>query len=181
MELKIYKASNEIFQEAVRTIPIIPLSGHLEFLAEGLDKGDIDYAIRCKKAKIVGNSSVDLRYDYHSGLFYFSNIAFSGEDNRTFIRGGRIGRINIRMESLDSSAFEKFRREYFDSLVINGYQLNNGHLWLSYRTIGSHEGKGEMPLSTLSFGKDKGIELMLKHPDDENEAIKVWFDRLRKF
>lgn len=197
-------ASQELFLEALETLPIPPEYGDLSFVADGIRLGyvlgpeiqpeEVDYLIECQKRGILPFSELKFEYKSRDGHFTPTDSLFAkGEghhperkraSHKSLLSGGRFNTLtfDIGPHGEGKAGLQNFKEEILGSLIEEGYQIHEGELWLTtWRSHGYTDGYRED--TGFHFGTDrwnKGIHLKLGSglSNEAKTNLIGWFDRL---
>lgn len=201
--MKINNSSQELFQEAVRTLHLQPEYAEISMVARGVslpkrgeEAGEAErrYISECVENNIIPFSESKLYYGRREGLFVpraergidirlYEELSDQGRKEAVdmMLKGGKPSRIKFEMEQdvlihPVQTGFSFFRGEFLDTMVHNGYQLEKGDLWLSQGYSHQHYSEGYRRGGGLSFDVDgirKGLELQLPRTMPEEDNKKL--------
>lgn len=198
----IHKPSQDLYINALRTIPVTPIHAEMTFLAEGLEapftrgqeeiarymqectvKGIVPYSvtnIEIRDGKIFRNeSSVEppTREDSES----LKEAAVFSRFNRT--REHKV-HLNFHIHAQWGS-YDAIRDRYLDQLLNLGYQIGRTELWLSsYHLSGYNDGDYPATKVTINeFTGNEGIKMRLSRDESKVEdldSLRSWFRDLKQ-
>lgn len=156
-KLEIRTSSQELFQDVINSVPLLPEKAELTFLAEGIvlpqyhysrvihNKEENDekrYISECSKKGIIPLSMMELRYSHNRGRFmpeHFSGIIrVPGTESSNYIienaiigliKGGKIHQIDIKIDE-GAHRFEEFKKSLFNNLLEQKYQIYRGTMYV---------------------------------------------------
>ncbi len=180
-EMNITKVSQELFLEAVKTLPIECFRMEFRMFINELvfpknDDNEKKYISACLKNNTIPYSLMKFRYREDKDFFvpddfmiYHDKIS---ESIQKLIEGGKFNELEIKTSA--GSAFENFRKEngFLDLMLSNGYKLANGCIEGNY-------GNSDLTFSSGYMG-GKRFELTLGHKlaDEDREKLVGWFKEL---
>jgi len=194
-EMKIAVVSQELFTEAIRTLPLSPEHVELTMLANGIvpeykeDRRE-EYVAKCLEQDIIPFSGITFEYNEKENLFVPTEqkiVSCEESTTRKAVEGGKFNKLDIKTWIRSpSQSFEDFKKEggFLDLLLENGYQFYYGDIWLNhmhFRGYNAGDSKdGGLVLSAGYIGI-KGLELELWSEIDSGDEKKLvnWFSELK--
>ncbi len=193
------KVSQELFREAVETIPSHIEYAGLEFTYAGIPRFGYEddekkYVSECVQQGVMPFSQLKLNYKSDFKCFILEtsfNENFLGIDrnsteeikNASFngmLKGGKIHSMETLVgDGHNLLKFEDFKEEFLKKFLEAGYHLSGGDFWLSsYHLTGYNQGNYRE--SGMLLEHRKGIELQLeKYPNaDGKQRLVEWFTQL---
>ena len=193
------KVSQELFREAVETIPSHIEYAGLEFVYAGIFKSrckedEEKHVSECIQQGVMPFSQLKLNYKSDFKCFILEtsfNENFLGIDrnsteeikNASFngmLKGGKIHSMETLVgDGHNLLKFEDFKEEFLKKFLEAGYHLSGGDLWLSsYHLTGYNQGNYRE--SGMSLDHRRGIELQLaEFPNiDGKQKLIEWFAQL---
>lgn len=166
--------SEELFAEALRTLPWCPNYSLIGFTAHG--------------GSIIPNSEIRIEYDQATNEFrpkgsvYFTEE--SSENVPNLIKGGKMESIIVGISTdyfPGEEMFTKFRDFLLPKITDNGYNISSGELWLKVKYLSRY--KGHSIQARLEFGKKEevselGLEISPGLNREEKETLTGWFNGL---
>ena len=202
-ELKITSTSQELFIEAIRTLPLELRHFEVFMNANGIQSPTSkeekeNYLYECSKNNVMPFTNIQLLYDNDSKLFkplegysiceMYRNLSDENKKATTqgIIKGGKIHRIKFEAWIPAQKGFEKFREQVLEEMLQQSYKIDWGDLALTtYHLTGYNQ--GDYTDTNISFGTGyvhKGMRLKIGHKISEEDERKVigWFkDLIHKY
>lgn len=193
--LVIRNASQDLFLEALKTVPLQPQYATLEFVAEGIrepwpskeDKDRIGFIESCRAKGVIPFSTI--LFEPKERVFVPSNSFFEGfrlayDSLGDLVKGGKIHTLKFKT---NPGYFELFMDKHLGQITGNGYEISKADLALTtYRLTGYNEGTYED--TQLFLEENNKIRLSLggmRNYDEaegqrKRESLEHWFRELSK-
>jgi len=200
--------SQELFIEAIKTIPTIPQYFELSMRAHGIlpvlgkTSSVEEYISLCEKNRVVPFSEVKYAWgNVNDGENHFAPIVskvrfeplnylhisdqLRKKARDLIIKGGKMHILNISSDQNFggvSEAFDNLKGEFLNIMKENGYEISSGVLYLNSYYNNNHYEEGMRALGTMLIS-NQGLSLernFMPSDEESKEGFLKWFDGLKK-